>query len=175
MNTEDVLFNMVIMGIGRFLDLFSTWYTTPNFDIEANSWMKKVGWKKVILINIALVIVLSVLARERTISIGVFSSIVAARNFQAGTMARAMGEKAYLTTHRRFIKNNSWYFPLLPIFFESLIYIAIGMTITGLIGAPENTGQKYISMIGTALLATGLMLSSLTIALRLEKKYIKGG
>jgi hypothetical protein len=174
MNAEDILFNMIVLGIGRFLDLFSTWYCTPNFDIEVNSWMKKVGWRGVILINIALVTILSIIARERTIFLGVLSSIVALRNFQVGTMARAMGEEAYLATYRQFIRNSPWYFPLLPIFFEVFIYITIGMTIIELIGKPEDASQKYINTIGAALLTFGLIIGTVTIAQRLEKKYTKG-
>jgi hypothetical protein len=173
MNTEDVVFNMTILGIGRFLDLLSTWYCTPNFDIEVNSWMKKIGWKGVILINIGLVLIASIMAHERTIFLGILSSIVALRNFQAGTMARAMGEQAYISTYRQFVRNTPWYFPLIPIFCEVLIYLMIGMTIIELIGKPETESQKYVGTIGAALLTFGLMLGAVTIAQRIEKKYFK--
>ena len=96
MNLDDILFNIIILGIGRSLDLFSTWYCSPNFDIELNSWMKRAGWKKVILINIVFVPVHSIIIQERNILWGVLSSLMALRNFQVGTMARAMGEQAYL-------------------------------------------------------------------------------
>jgi hypothetical protein len=164
MTTSDILFNIIVLSIGRSLDLISTWYCTPNFDIEVNSWMKKVGWRGVILINIALVPIVSIIAHERTIFLGVLFSIVALRNFQVGTMARVMGEKAYIAAYRQFIKNSPWYFPLIPIFFEVLIYIMIGMTIIELIGKPENVNQKYIGKIGAALLTFGLILGSVTIA-----------
>jgi uncharacterized membrane protein len=170
MNAEDVIFNTVILGIGRFLDLLSTWYSTPNFDIEVNSWMKKVGWRGVILINIVLVPTLSSLAHERTVFLGVLSSIVALRNFQAGTMARAMGETAYINAYRQFVRNSPWYLPLLPIFCEVIIYITIGMTIIELIGKPENVNQKYVGTIGAALLTFGLILGTVTIIQRIEKK-----
>jgi hypothetical protein len=173
MNAEDILFNIVVLGIGRFLDLFSTWYCSPNFDIEVNSWMKKVGWRGVISINVIVVIVLSLTTQERTIYFGFLSSLMALRNFQVGTMARAMGEEAYLRAYRQFIKNSSWYLPLLPIFFEVLIYITIGMTIILLIGKPEDINHKYLSTIGAAFLTFGLIIGCVTIAQRLEKKYIR--
>ncbi len=86
-------------------------------------------------------------------------------------MARAMGETAYLAAYRQFVRNSPWYLPLIPIFCEVLIYITIGMTIIELIGKPENASQKYIGTIGAALLTFGLILGSVTIAQRIEKKY----
>jgi hypothetical protein len=173
MNAEDILFNTIVLGIGRFLDLFSTWYGSPNFDIEVNSWMKKIGWRRVILINIALVPILSVLAQKRTIFLGVLFSLYAIRNFQIGTMTRAMGEEAYLATYRQFIRNSSWYFPLIPMFFEVFIYITIGMIIIFSIGKPQDLNQEYVSTIGAAFLTFGLTIGTVTIAQRLEKKYAK--
>jgi MFS family permease len=173
MTTSDILFNIIVLSIGRSLDLISTWYCTPNFDIEVNSWMKKVGWRGVILINIVLVLIASIMAHERTIFLGVLSCVVALRNFQAGTMARAMGEQVYITAYRQFVRNTPWYFPLIPIFCEVLIYVTIGMTIIELIGKPENENQRYVGTIGAAFLTFGLMLGSVTIAQRIEKKYFK--
>jgi hypothetical protein len=113
------------------------------------------------------------MTQERTIFLGVLSSVVALRNFQVGTMTRAMGEEAYLSTCRQFVRNSPWYFPLILIFVEVFIYITIGMTIIELIGKPENASQKYISTIGAALLSLGLMIGFVTIAQKLEKKYAK--
>jgi hypothetical protein len=173
MNIEDVFFNVVVLGIGRSLDLFSTWYCTPNFDIEANSWMQRFGWEKVVLINVLLVPILSIVAQERTILFGVLSSLMALRNFQVGTMARAMGEQAYLATYRKFVRNTPWYFPLLPVFLEVIIYVVIGMTIIFLIGKPETQNLKYVSTIGEAFLCFGLLVGGITIGSRIEKKYFK--
>jgi hypothetical protein len=173
MSFDDVLFNIVVLASGRFLDLFSTWYCSPNFDIEVNSWMKKAGWKNVVLINILLLPILSILIRERNILFGVLSSLMALRNFQIGIMARAMGEQAYLATYRKFIRNSHWYLPLIPIFVEVIIYLMIGMTITLIIGKPETQNLEYISMIGGAFLCFGLIVGCTTIANWLEKKYVK--
>jgi hypothetical protein len=173
MNVVDIFFNIVVLGIGRSLDLFSTWYCTPNFDIEANSWMQRIGWGKVILINVVLVPTLSIIAQERTILFGVLSSLMAMRNFQVGTMARAMGEQTYLATYRKFVRNNPWYFPLLPVFLEVIIYVAIGMAIILLIGKPETQNLKYVSTIGEAFLCFGLLVGGITIGTRIEKKYAR--
>lgn len=173
MNFDDLLFNMTVLAVGRFLDLFSTWYCSPNFDIELNSWMKRVGWKKVILINILLVPVLSILVKERNITIAVASSLLALRNFQVGTMARAMGEQAYLATYRKFVRNSPWYIPLLPTVFEVIIYITIGTTIAKIIGKPATQNLGYVSMIGGAFMWLGFMLVGITIGNWLEKKVLK--
>jgi hypothetical protein len=173
MSTSDILFNIIVLAIGRSLDLISTWYCTPNFDIEANSWMKFVGWKKVILINILLIPILSIVIQERNIFLGVESSLMALRNFQVGTMARAMGEQSYLATYRKFLRNNTWYFPLLPIFLEVIIYVTIGMAIILLIGKPETQNLKYVSTIGEAFLCFGLLVGGITIGTRIEKKYAR--
>jgi hypothetical protein len=173
MNLNDILFNVIILGAGRFLDLFSTWYCTPNFDIEANSWMKKIGWKKIIFLNILLIPILSTIVRERTILLGVLSSLMALRNFQIGIMARAMGERAYLNVYRDFLRNSPWYLPLIPIFIEVIIYIVIGMTIILLVGQPETKNLEYVSMIGGAFLCFGLIVGCATIGSRLEKIYLK--
>ena len=47
----------LILAIGRALDLISTRHLTPNFDLELNQWMKKVGWRNTILINAGLTLV----------------------------------------------------------------------------------------------------------------------
>ena len=75
MNTEDILFNMVILGISRFLDLLSTWYCTPNFKMGVNPWMKTASWKTVILVNIILVIILPVVLQKRTIFLAVLFTL----------------------------------------------------------------------------------------------------
>ena len=171
MNLNDILFNIIILGIGRSLDLFSTWYCSPNFDIELNSWMKRAGWRKVILLNIIIVPIFSIIIRERNITWGVLSSLMALRNFQIGTMARAMGEQAYLATYRKFIRNSPWYIPLIPIIVEVIIYIAVGMTIILIIGKPKTINLEHISHIGLAFFLLGLVVFSAAIGTRIEKKY----
>jgi hypothetical protein len=171
MKIEDILFNILVLAIGRSLDLFSTWYCSPNFDIELNSWMKRVGWKNVILINIIIVPIFSIAMQERNILWGVLSSLMALRNFQVGTMARAMGEQAYLNAYRKFVRDSPWYVPLIPIFVESFIYIAIGGTIILIISKPETQNLNYVGTIGAAFLCLGLIVSFASIGQRIEKKY----
>lgn len=173
MSFDDILFNMTVLAFGRFLDLFSTWYCSPNFDVEVNSWMRRVGWKNVILINILLLPVLSIVIKERNILFGVLSSLMALRNFQVGIMARAMGEQAFIATYRKFVRNSPWYLPLIPIFFEVVIYITIGMTIVLIIGKPETQNLEYASMIGGAFSCLGFIVAGTTIGNWLEKKYVK--
>ncbi|MFA9202154.1 MAG: hypothetical protein ACEQSC_01220 [Candidatus Nanopelagicaceae bacterium] len=174
MDIMDIIFNMIVLAIGRSLDLLSTWYGSPNFDIEVNSWMKRAGWKNVILINICLIPILAIVPQKRTVFFGVLSSLMALRNFQIGTMIRAMGEKAYLETYRQFLKSTTWYFPLIPIVCKVSIYIVLGITISISIGKNPQGNLEYVSTIGTAFLCFGLMIACIIIAQRIEKKYVRG-
>jgi hypothetical protein len=169
MNISDLMINIVILTIGRSLDLLSTWYGTPNFEIELNTWMKKVGWRNTILINIVLVLVAS-RSRKSAIILGTLSMIIAARNFQVGTMARAIGEQNYRATYRKFVSSTPWYFNMLPIFCESAIYMTIGIAICELVGRNPQGNLEYVGDIGLCMFSVGAILLGATIGQRLEQK-----
>ena len=87
----------LILAIGRFFDLFSTYYATPAFKLEINQWMKKVGWRNTIIINLLSIFLLPALLDEHfCIFLTTVSLLMAFRNFELSIIIRALGEDTYM-------------------------------------------------------------------------------
>ncbi len=168
MDNSTVILNIIILGLGRFLDLLSTWYGSPNLDLEMNSWMRKVGWKGVILINVAFILIFPFIMQERSFIFAILSALFALRNFQMSTIARALGEESYRKIYGKYVANSPWHIFLLPVFFESLVYVAIGFAIFMIIGNNKTPNFAYINKIGVALFVFGFITFFVNVANKLE-------
>ena len=83
-----------ILAVGRALDLISTRHLTPNFDLELNQWMKKVGWRNTILINIGIILAFPLIfSKDQVVTFAVLSALMAFRNYQFMPMVKALGDK----------------------------------------------------------------------------------
>lgn len=78
----------------RTMDLLSTWLGTPRLILEANPFARRLGWKKAIVVNLAVSALLSLWPLPAII-LCVSSVLVAARNFQSVWLMRTMGEHGY--------------------------------------------------------------------------------
>ena len=54
-----------LLLFGRGADFLSTWVATPNLVLEGNPLAKKLGWKLGAFVNLALCLVLRLLADDR--------------------------------------------------------------------------------------------------------------
>jgi hypothetical protein len=83
-----------LLLFARGMDFLSTWVATPSLMLEGNPLARKLGWKWGALVNLALCFAFAFwpLAAIIVMTAGV---LVAARNFHAAWLTRAMGEAAY--------------------------------------------------------------------------------
>ena len=50
----DYWFGAALLVFGRAMDLLSTWFATPTLALEGNPIVKKLGWRRSILLNVVL-------------------------------------------------------------------------------------------------------------------------
>lgn len=86
--------DLALLCFGRGMDFYSTWIATPNLKLEANPFAKKLGWKKGIALNVLVCFVLALWPMP-AIMVTTTSLLVAAWNYQAAWLMRAMGEDHY--------------------------------------------------------------------------------
>src|SRR5665213_648916 len=85
---------LALLFFARGMDLLSTWVATPNLVLEANPLAKKLGWKLGAIINVILCFTFAFWVPAGIIVI-TSGLLVAAHNFQAAWLMRAMGEDGY--------------------------------------------------------------------------------
>lgn len=135
-----------VLVFARSCDLASTWLATPHLQLEANPISAWLGWRRGIILNIVLCLLLA-----RHVVPGVMltttSVLVAARNLENAWLMRSMGESAYQSwmalqlhrTHASLVLGCYWgngllYFLLgLAIIFFSpnVIALSIGFGVLG--------------------------------------------
>src|SRR5208283_620902 len=83
-----------LLLFARGMDFLSTWVATPNLMLEGNPLARKMGWKIGALVNVALCFLFAFWPLTAIIVITA-GLLVAAHNFHAAWLMRAMGEEAY--------------------------------------------------------------------------------
>ena len=88
--------NASLTAFGRLLDLLSTYYITPNLDLETNKLISRLGWKGSMLIQIPL-IVFGAFFRPIAVFFLAWSVIIAASNISGAWFIRNFpgGDKEY--------------------------------------------------------------------------------
>ncbi len=81
------LINAGITALGRALDLLSTYYITPNLELETNTLISRLGWKGSILLQVPLV-VFGALIRPAAVFFFAWSVIIAASNISGAWFVR---------------------------------------------------------------------------------------
>lgn len=104
MSFEYYLFNIGITALGRALDLLSTYYITPNLELETNKLVGRLGWKGSILLQIP-ALLLGTFFRPIAIFFFAWSIIVASSNISGAWFVRHFpgGDKKYV----EFMKNSA--------------------------------------------------------------------
>jgi len=83
-----------LLVLARGADLLSTWIATPTLLLEGNPFMRRLGWKGGIVLNLVGCAGCALLPMAAVVVITT-SLLVAARNFQVAWLMRSWGEEAY--------------------------------------------------------------------------------
>lgn len=87
---------LVGLALGRVMDLYSTWYVTPDLVYEANPLYRRLGWRGGILFNVLLVCILPFTLPFYALVATVTSFLVSTHNVRLGLAWRVVGSaKAY--------------------------------------------------------------------------------
>ncbi|MHA1695577.1 MAG: hypothetical protein ACTSWG_13655 [Candidatus Helarchaeota archaeon] len=102
--------NISLTALGRLLDLLSTYRVTPNFKLETNRLVSKLGWWGAILIQIP-IIVLGGFLFQIALFIFTWSVLIAANNISGTWFIKGLkeGEKTYSELLKQSAKNAKWY------------------------------------------------------------------
>lgn len=170
MDVRSLAIYTIILALGRGLDLLSTWYVTPNFTLEFNGWMRTAGWRKVILLNLILVIILPIFDKNLCVFLATFSALLALRNFQVGSVTRAIGEEEYRNIWRRFLQSTPWHISAIPVICEVFVYLILGLLISGAFSDKNSDVLWYLNEIGRAFSFCGWFVGIMTVMTRLRKR-----
>ncbi len=92
--SRDYLITLGLLVFARGMDFLSTWFATPNLELEANPLAKRLGWKWGAAFNILLCVAVAHWTLAGLIVVTT-SLLVAARNFKSAWFMRALGEVDY--------------------------------------------------------------------------------
>jgi hypothetical protein len=114
-----------LLAFSRGMDFLSTWIATPNLVLEGNPIAKKLGWKWSIALSLVLCLAFAV-SPLPAIVISTTSLLVAARNFQAAWLMRALGEEHYRNWHLERLRESSRPLYLFCLFAQTSLTALIG-------------------------------------------------
>ena len=89
---------LALLVFARGMDFLSTWVATPNLVLEGNPFVKRLGWKWSIPLNVAVCLGFAVWPLTAVV-LSTTSVLVAARNFQHAWLMRSLGEEPYRSWH----------------------------------------------------------------------------
>lgn len=157
-----------ILAVGRALDLISTRHLTPNFDLELNQWMKKVGWRNTILINIGIILAFPLIfSKDQVVTFAVLSALMAFRNYQFVPMVKALGESKYAECLNDYYSKTKSieFWPPVAIKFAVVFFMGLFIIITK---AVDNQGKIwFVSAIGQGLMFYSTFFALIEIRSRL--------
>jgi len=163
------LINVLIVIIGRALDILSTRYVTKELKLETNKLARKIGWKGMVLMQIPLII-LGSLDYYFAFFIFFWSLFLFANNIEGSWYVREVGEDAYYEELKtRLNQSKIW-----KIIFSELSYM-LTFTVAGvliLIFLFVFKDLILVILIAIALISQGLLgtIRSISYLLRLKKE-----
>ena len=157
-----------ILAVGRALDLISTRQLTPSFDLELNQWMKKVGWRNTILINVGLTLAFPLIFnKNQVVMFAVFSALMAFRNYQFIPMVKTLGESKYSECLKGYYsKTNSIdFWP--PIAIKFTVIFLIGAFVVTTKAVDEHEKVWFVPAIGQSLIFYSFFFALIETSIRL--------
>lgn len=115
-----------LLVFSRGMDFLSTWVATPNLVLEGNPIAKKLGWTWGLIVNVAVVVLLS-LWPVAAIVVSTASVMVAARNFQSAWLMRTLGEDSYRDWHIERVRETRISVYLFCLFGNTLLTAGVGL------------------------------------------------
>ncbi|MCK4238228.1 MAG: hypothetical protein KAX33_03840, partial [Candidatus Lokiarchaeota archaeon] len=88
---SNILINLLIVCVGRALDILSTYYVTAKLKLETNKLARKIGWKGMILVQIP-ILILGSLDFYLALFIFLWSLYLFANNLESSWYIRDKGE-----------------------------------------------------------------------------------
>jgi hypothetical protein len=141
----------VLLLAARAADLLSTRAGSPNLVLEANPLARRMGWFWGTRFNLVLCFVLA-LEPSLAIILMTISLLVAARNFSAGWLMRALGETGYRHFMSDMMRRTTPRFFALCVAGETLPYLLVGAAIICFSrhrSIPESIGVGMVAYGGT--------------------------
>lgn len=126
--SREYCLSLLVLIFGRGMDILSTWVATPNLALEGNPVAKWLGWRRGILVNLAVSAGLA-LSPSMAIAVSTMSVLVASRNFQSAWIMRSMGEAAYRDWYVRRLQETRAPLLIFCIFGQTLLTAAVGIGI----------------------------------------------
>ncbi|MFX1295838.1 MAG: hypothetical protein ACFFD2_13425 [Promethearchaeota archaeon] len=120
------LINLGISGLGRFLDICSTWYASRTLELESNVLVKKLSWKGILILNIGMCFLFAIEFYFALILL-VVSALVASNNLQKAWVTQTVGEKEYSEIFKKWVKkaeSRKLYFSIIG---GGIIFLSIGI------------------------------------------------
>lgn len=146
-----IAFGLLIFARG--MDFLSTWFATPNLELEANPLAKRLGWKWGVAFNLLLCIAAAQWPLAGLIVVTT-SLLVAARNFKSAWLMRALGEVNYSMLVGEAMNRSSR---------RSYVVSVLGETLlTGLLGGAVVASSEWPSIplaVGMGMVAYALAVA----------------
>ncbi|MEM3149181.1 MAG: hypothetical protein QXY80_06600 [Candidatus Jordarchaeales archaeon] len=102
-----LMVNAFIAGVGRALDLLSTWYVTPKLRLETSRVIGRLGWKGAVVLQLP-VVALASFHVFVALFVLFFSLFLAAGNVQGAWFVRGIGEENYFRLMVEAVRKAKW-------------------------------------------------------------------
>jgi len=158
------LINLGIVALGRALDIGTTKYASRTLALESNLLAKKLGWKGILIFNIA---ILFLFAIDFYLSIVLFvvSSLAASSNLEKAWVPRTVGEKEYSEIFKNWVKQAE----SRTLFFSNIGGGIIFMSIGILLMMITTDLTAFFVGFGFAIFATAIMLHKSIALFKMRK------
>jgi len=120
------LINLGIAGLGRFLDIGSTWYASRTLLLESNLLAKKMGWKGILIFNIAICF-LAAIDFHLSLIIFVVSALAASNNVGKAWVTQTVGEEEYSEIFKEWVRKAELKRLVFSNIGGSIIFLSIGL------------------------------------------------
>jgi uncharacterized membrane protein YbaN (DUF454 family) len=167
---------VALLVFARGADVLSTWVATPNLVLEGNPLVKKLGWSWTLLLNAAIVSLLSMWPLS-AIVVSTASVLVAARNFQSAWLMRSLGEQSYRDWHVERVQETRISLYLFCLFSQTVLTGAVGAAV--ILFSRTETGEWLLVPlgIGMGIVAYALAVTFYTVLAiwRLRRASLREG
>ncbi|MDI6903622.1 MAG: hypothetical protein QMC77_07805 [Methanocellales archaeon] len=122
------LINLAIVCIGRLLDNLSTLYGTPTLKLESNPFMRKIGWKGHMPLEILLCVVFA-FNFYASLFVFIISALAAAGNFAQAWETRTFGEQQVYEAKKQWVRRAEPRTIYSSYILHGIIMVVIGLVI----------------------------------------------
>jgi hypothetical protein len=164
-NSGDYVLYTTLLLLSRGVDLLSTWQVTPNLILELNQWMRRVGWKWAVIINIVFSFCFPLIfSKNLVLRLVTFFVLLALRNYMLMPCAVALGEYKYSEVLKEYYLNtrNIRFWPSVIIKCIIVQMLAIVTIIAGI----ANTRFQFTNDVASGIIFYGVVVLFIEIGLR---------